>query len=250
MAKKEEKNEITKKEETPIQNIWTNNEDGQQAISIAMAMRHTKIGLYAAVPIICKENDCPYAEGCPLMAQGLSLRGQRCPIEIATIEDLFQRYCTAHQVNPEDPKDAVDLLMIKDLVDTDIGILRCDEKFAIDADYVINNTVGVSEDGVPLTRQELHPLTEYREKLVRRKNHILTNLNSTRKAKNGSKVTIEVSPSEKASQMLNVIDDMKKISEDEKRKELEYKKKYLDEPDSDKEFIDVDPIDLGPEKEE
>lgn len=227
---------------------WTKNPEAVEAINVARRLRNTKHGLYASVPIICKAEACPYAHSCPLLEQGMAPYGEKCPIEIAAIEDLFERYAEQFEIDLDNRKagDTVDLMMIKDLVDADIGLLRCDNKMAWDADYVIENTVGMTEDGEPVTRQELHPLTEYREKLINRKHKTLQLLNATRKDREGTKLTVTADPSVQAAEMLQVKEDMERLMEEEEEAEKDYYRR-LKKMDSD--IIDVEPIDFE-EKED
>lgn len=225
---------------------WTKNPQAVAAIKRAAQLRQTKHGLYAAVPIICKAEGCPYAHSCVLVEEGIAPYGEKCPVEIAAIEDLFQRYCDHFQIEPEknDPRDTVDIMMIKDLIDADIALLRCDNKLAWDADYIIHNTVGVTEEGEAITKQELHPLTEYRDKLIARKHKTLQLLNSTRKDKEGTKIQVTVDPSERAAEMLKVKQDFDKhITEEEERM-----KKYFERTNQ-QDVIDVEPISYEEEVE-
>jgi|GEM_PF-2311727 len=218
---------------------WTQNPEAVQAIEIAKRLRQTKHGMYAAVPIICKAEACPYAEACELQQMGLAPYGEKCPMEIAAIEDLFQRYCHDMKIDPTDPAQQVDAIMVKEVVDLDIAMLRCDKKIAISADYIIENVVGVNEDGEAITRQELHPLTEYKEKLRAQKYKTLSLLNSTRKDKQGSKVHVVLDPSERAAQLIKLKEDMKLIEQQEEDAEKAYYEKMRR---LQKTVIDVEPI--------
>lgn len=229
---------------------WTKNPEAVEAIEIARRLRSTKHGMYAAIPIICKAEACPYAHSCPLLEIDKAPYGEKCPIEIAAIEDLFERYAAQFGIDLEKrkPSDTVDLMMIKDLVDADIAMLRIDNKMAWDADYIISNTVGMTEDGEPISRDELHPLTDYKEKLINRKNKTFQLLNSTRKDKEGTKLTLAADPSIQAAEMLKVKQDMERIQQEEKEAELAYYKKMnLDIPKDD--IIDVEPVDFEEEDE-
>lgn len=228
---------------------WTKNPEAVEAINVAKRLRNTKHGLYASVPIICKAETCPYAHSCPLLEQGIAPYGEKCPIEIAAIEDLFGRYAEQFDIDLENRKasETVDLMMVKDLVDADIGLLRCDNKMAWDADYVINNTVGMTEDGEPITRQELHPLTEYREKLINRKHKTFQLLNSTRKDKEGTKLTVTADPSVKAAEMLQVQKDMEMLQDQEDKAEEEYYSKLNRMNSGNEDIIDIEPVDFEEE---
>jgi hypothetical protein len=218
---------------------WTQNPAAVQAIEIAKRLRQTKHGMYASVPIICKAESCPYAESCELQQMGLAPYGEKCPMEIAAIEDLFQRYCADMNINPEDPRQQVDAVLVKEVVDLDIAMLRCDRKMAISADFIIDNVVGVTEDGEAITRQELHPLTEYKEKLRAQKYKTLSLLNSTRKDKEGSKMQVVFDPSERAAQLLKIKEDMKMIEQQEDEAERAYYEKMRRLKND---IIDVEPI--------
>lgn len=223
---------------------WTQNPAAVEAIEIAKRLRQTKHGMYASVPIICKAEGCPYAESCELQQVGLAPYGEKCPMEIAAIEDLFQRYCSDMNINPEDPRQQVDAIMVKEVVDIDISMLRCDKKMAISADFIIDQVVSVTEEGEAISRQELHPLTEYKEKLRAQKFKTLNLLNSTRKDKEGSKVSVSFDPSERAAQMLKIKQDMLMLDQQEDDAEQEYYKR-MNKTNGD--VIDVEPIILEDE---
>ena len=221
---------------------WTKNPKAVEAIEVAKRMRNTKHGLYANVPIICKADNCPYAHSCPLLEQELAPFGDKCPIEIAAIEDLFSRYLEEIGIDPNDRSKTIDMMLVKDLVDADIGILRCDNKMAWDADYIIDNVIGVSDEGEAITKKELHPLTEFKEKLITRKNKTMQLLNSTRKDKAGDKITLQVDPSERAAEMLKVQKDMVAHFDSEEEAERKFMAKMNKSKES--EIIEVEPIEI------
>lgn len=223
-------------------NEWYSNPEANQALMIAKRLRKTKNGMYAAVPIICRAEGCPYAEACELAKIGIAPFGEKCPMEIAAMEDLFGRYCADLNVDPNDESQQVDAIMIKELVDIDISMLRCDKKMAISADFIIDNVIATNEDDEPITRKELHPLTEYKEKLRAQKYKTLNLLNSTRKDKNGNTLNVALSPSERAAQLISIKNAVVVNSEEEDVAEREYYEKMKRMKNGDSEVIDVQPI--------
>jgi hypothetical protein len=221
---------------------WTRNPEAVQAIEIAKRLRNTKHGMYASVPIICKAESCPYAESCELQQMGLAPFGDKCPMEIAAIEDLFQRYCGDMNIDPSDEAQQVDAIMVKEVVDLDISMLRCDKKMAINADFIIDQVVGMSDDGSPISRQELHPLTEYKEKLRAQKFKTLNLLNSTRKDKEGGKVSVSFDPSQRASEMLKMQTDMVMLEQTEDEAEKAYYQKMDRLAGGGSQVMEVEPI--------
>lgn len=225
---------------------WTLNPDAVAAIDVAKRMRSTKHGLYASVPIICKGRACPYRENCILYKSDMAPVEEKCPIEIAAIEDLYERYCQHFNINPDNPspKDTIDLTMIREMVDIDVTILRCDNKMAIDADFIIQNVVGLTEDSEPITKSELHPVVEYKEKLRSQKFKILQLMNSTRRDKEGTKIHVEVDPSERAAQMIQIQSELARIEQEEDEAE----RKYYERMRGSSTIIDVTPIGFDEEE--
>jgi hypothetical protein len=220
--------------------LWNASDELKEAINVARRLRNTKHGLYASVPIICKGDECPYKENCYFWLNGDAPVSEKCPIEIAAIEDLFERYCKDLNINPEDMKQTVDALMVKELVDIDVALLRCDSKMAINADFIIENVVSVTDSGNAVYRQELHPMLEYKERLRASKYKTLQLLNSTRKDKEGSKIHIELDPSEKAAEMMRLKRDLEIIDVEAEEDEKKYEDKFVK-----KEIISIEPIDYN-----
>jgi hypothetical protein len=127
--------------------------------------------------------------------------------------------------------------MVKEIVDIDISMLRCENKMAISADFIIDNVVGMTDKGTAIFKQELHPLVEYKEKLRSSKNKLLQLLNSTRKDKEGSKIHIELDPSERAAEMMRMQRELQSVDDEtEKEKEAYFKKQ------KDRTVIEIEPI--------
>lgn len=161
----------------PLAEVWGIDAQAVRGLSRANRMVNLRHGFAASVPIICKGDHCPYVETCYLTSVERPKKG-RCPIEIATIISLFERYCTSLEVTA---KDAVDLGLIKELVDIDIQLIRADHKMASDVDFVEKVVAAVDQDGVAHYRPELRKSVEYKERLRKERHRILGLLNSTRK---------------------------------------------------------------------
>lgn len=205
---------------------WNVDEKGIEAIKVAKAMSRTHTGLYANIPIICKGEKCPYAATCGIKAAGMdieTLKGQRCPMEIAEITQKFQWYVTQLEVDPEN---IVDLGMIKELVDIDIMLERADKRMAVEGDFIEMVIVGMDEDGNALRRPEIRKSVDFKERMQKRKDSLLQLLNSTRKDKAGSKLQIEMDPSSYAAQLME-------------------KKQQLDALKQNEGIIDITDIEVG-----
>jgi hypothetical protein len=138
-----------------------------------------RYGILASIPMICKGSKCPFYEACYLDKQNLPVKS-RCPIEIQTLVDRFDRYCNQLKV---DEDNLVDLTLVRELCDIDIQLTRAEMRLAISADFVEDVIVAVDQNGTPHYRPELNKAVEYKDKLRKERHRILELLASTRKQK-------------------------------------------------------------------
>lgn len=198
---------LPSREELPTE--WKVSERGMRALNAALSMAATKHGLYASIPMLCKADDCPYAEVCPLVEMEQAPHGERCPLEIARILKKYNDYTKELQI---DEKNIVDMSLIKDLIDLDIQITRADNKLAIDGDFLQEQVVGISEQtGEAITNPAIHKAVEYKEKLLKKRHDTLQLLHSTRKDKAGDKLTVSLDPSTYAAQLMEKAAKQRKI---------------------------------------
>lgn len=174
-------------------------EKARQALERADSIQTARHGFYASIPIICRGSACPYACTCRLIREDLAPVGERCPVEIAAAQRLFQAYADELEI---DPDSAVDLTLLRELVSLDIAILRCENRLAADADFVQEVAVAVTPRGHVITRPEIHRAAEYKDKLLEKRHRVLQLLNSTRKDKAGTKITVQYDPSTRAAELL------------------------------------------------
>jgi hypothetical protein len=164
----------------PRGDAWQLSEEGRKAKELAGHLSNLRHGFYATIPIRCKADECPYADVCPIFKMGKAPYGEVCPVEAATVEELTKRYIKEFDVNEED---MVDVSMIRNLVDIDISILRCNKKLAIDADIVQDVIVGITEQGQAITQPQINKAYDLQERLLNRREKILTLMQGTRKDK-------------------------------------------------------------------
>jgi hypothetical protein len=190
---------------TDLSSAWNVSPRGRKALDRAVQLRTHQQAFYSAIPIVCKAEECPYAETCQLLDEDLVTVGDKCPLEIAAVEQLFQAYVDELHVD-----NIIDLSLVKELVDLDIGILRCENKLAIDADIIQEINFAITQRGQLITQPAIHKAAEYKDKLLNRRHSILQLLHSTRKDKEGSKLTINYDPSSRAAELLERAEAYKK----------------------------------------
>lgn len=143
-------------------------------------------GMFRSVPIICRENDCPYIDVC-MVAPSNRKKGSRCPMEIATILSRFQQWCEHFDITIIDDviasKDLVDATLIKDLVTIEVQQMRGENKIAINGDFMTTTLLDIDRKCNAYYGSVVSPEAEYLLNLQQKKDKILTQLNATRKDK-------------------------------------------------------------------
>jgi len=165
----------------PLPSTWKLSKAGLESIRLFLGQQRTKHGLYAQIPMVCKGSDCPYAQTCVAVEYGEPPVGERCTREISIIMDRLDRYC--EEMGIEDTG-LVSLSLIKELVDAEIMIERCNSILSSgDAELIEDVVAGVSNKGQEFTRPEIHKAVEMKERWINVRHKALNQLNSTPKDK-------------------------------------------------------------------
>lgn len=153
---------------------------GHAATSMDEVSRHRqsfnlKHGMFANTPMICKGSQCPLSDICDIPIRKRPVF-KRCPIEIATIVELYDRYCEEKGVGP---KDYFAQSQVKDLVNVEVKLMRAAGQLAIAGDFTEDIVFTLDNKGNPYSAPQLHKATEYEEKLLKQKFKLLADLDAT-----------------------------------------------------------------------
>lgn len=191
-------------EKVEFPSAWKLSDAGIAAIKHGVAMNKTKHGMYASIPMLCRGKECAYAEVCPMLQQGFDPTGERCPLEISLILTRFEDYKEEFNVVEDD---FVDMSLIKDLIDYDVQLMRAENKMAMDGDFTEENVVGIDDStGDPIVQKKISNAAEYKDRVIAKRHKVLELMNSTRKDKAGSKLTIQMDPSSYAADLMKQIE--------------------------------------------
>ncbi|MGL4820904.1 MAG: hypothetical protein ACRC5C_13120 [Bacilli bacterium] len=181
---------------------WNVSNEAKGMISQSVEIYNTKHGLYAAIPMVCKGQECPYASVCPLISGGQDPSGSRCPLEIGLILKRYEEYVHEFGVSEGD---VVDMSMIKDLIDYDVQLFRAENKIAMEGDFVEDVIISVTEQGKEITAPQISKAAEYKERIMAKKHKVLQLMHSTRSDKAGDKLTITLDPSSYAAKLMSQV---------------------------------------------
>ena len=167
--------------ERNLSNVWGYSQVGLEAKKAAMAMLSTKTGMYARIPLICKSDNCPYAETCAMLPYNLAPYGEPCPMETAQIDLRYQGYVQDFG----EMSSFTDKNLISDLINHDIMLERCKALLSTEGVLVQEVFAGVTEQGDVYTRPEVSKHWEAYERVQKKRNDIYDLMLATRKNKKG-----------------------------------------------------------------
>lgn len=179
-----------------IQNMWKLPNQHLQAVQKVVAVRNTRHGLFSGVPIVCKGIDCAYVNTC-MVDPADRIIGSRCPQEIASLLTRFEQLCNEFDISEND---AVDMGQVKELVDLEIMMLRCDNKMAYSADIIQKSVKDIAKNGKVLYEYKIDPVAEFKLNLIEKHSKILKDLNGTRDSKKGGNAQLD--PSQAAADLI------------------------------------------------
>lgn len=183
----------------PLNSLWNISQENETVIEKSYNAFGTEFGMYASIPMLCKGSNCVYAELYPELHGDLHQPGERCPVEVAIILSRYEQYKEDLMMDPED---AVDMSILRDVIDYDIQIIRAENKVAVEGDFVKDVVVGISNSGQEIMQEQITQASEYKQKIQAARNKALNLLNSTRKDKAGEKVRMEFDPSSYSKELL------------------------------------------------
>lgn len=181
----EREDAIAKKEgfiQAMSNNFWGHSVVGVEAKKAAMAMLSTKTGLFAKVPIVCKQSDCPYEATCGLLEYDLAPLGEKCPVETAMIETRWNYYMEDYNL---DEASFTDQTLVAELINIDVMLERCKAILSKEQLPITDVVAGMTESGEEYTRPEVSKAYELYERCLNRKDKILDNMLGTRRSQKG-----------------------------------------------------------------
>jgi hypothetical protein len=155
-------------------------EKSQQAYELSKNIKRGQHGLFSNIPIICKVDKCPYRTTCPAFANDLAPQGEPCPVEIATITSLFDRYTKELNIEPDH---ITSIGLLKTVIENDIIIDRCNALLSEDGSIIQDNPVGATPNGTIMYKPEQHVALTIRANANRERTKALSDLNATPKDK-------------------------------------------------------------------
>ena len=202
---------MSKKLVATDKNRWGYSPSGYMSKAlISKHLNSLKNGLYSIYPIPCKKGSCPYGTNCIALQNHIEPPyGEPCVIETNKIEQLIIDYSL--QYKPE-YSSSTDKVMIRELIQLEILMDRCQNLMAQEASPLQEVIAGIAEDGTPYTQPVVSRYYDAWERMSKRKQSLLNDLEGTRRSKR-SKGTEELSDAEIIMSTLGQNEDFMKVEE-------------------------------------
>lgn len=182
-------------------NVFNHSKNGLRAVRSAMQMLSTTTGMYARIPIYCKDEKCPFADNCILYMHGCAPKGEACPLEVAKIDQKLRAYSAQFKLDEGEPEEhATDWALVEEIICMEIYMDRCKSRMALEQDPVQQMIIGQSDDGTPILSPNVSRYVDAYEKFSRKRDRDYELLLATRKSNQKDK------PVAKASDIFELIE--------------------------------------------
>lgn len=190
---------------TDVTSLWNIPSGAIQEMKVHASKIKMTHGMLAAVPLLCKDIDCPYKDVCTISPQHRVV-GQRCPMEAAALITRFQQYCEHFDLSMSTPtpEELIDMSLVNDLVEVEVQMMRASNRIAINGDFISRTIGSVDHKGKVYYEDAIDPAAEYNDRLKEKRWKIYRLLDSTRKDK-ASKGIMGDNPSVKAASLFEKI---------------------------------------------
>lgn len=197
--------------DTTNSNPWNYTKSGW--LSKKLVSKHlnsVKTGLNSIYPIPCKKDQCPYGDSCIALQNNLEPPyGEPCVMETYKIEQLLIGYARDFDI---DSASATDQILIKELVQLDLLMDRCQILMAKEGDVLQNVNMGVTDDGEVYTQPVVSRYLDAYERCSKRRQSLLNEMLGTRHSRKGLK-EVPINEDELLLKVINSVDDFDKVEE-------------------------------------
>ncbi|MHA2380484.1 MAG: hypothetical protein ACXADS_14510 [Candidatus Thorarchaeota archaeon] len=184
-----------------------------EARRIHTHLQKLSTGSTAMVPMYCGGPQCPFALRCPLQQIDKAPIGKQCLIEVQLMKDWIIRYFDEYDV---DPNNFTEIAYINELAEIEILLMRLNMNIAKveNAELVIDQVAGFTNDGTPIVQKMLSPFMELKDRLQSRRSKVIKLMVGDRQEKYKKeaalKVKLDQDPSSKMATMRGKLENLQR----------------------------------------
>ena len=179
--------------------------------------RTSTFGVNNTLPLVCQDEECPFASICTFHKMGIAPKGERCPDEILYLEAMVPQLIKDMGVDMEN---YLEVNMVQEYAATLLDERRARNMIAMEGDVKEVASAVVQSTGTVLYQEQLTPYVDIKEKASRRLSLLRKELLATREQRAKYKLTDDSDPSTRAAEMREKFEKLR-IREDSNKKLLE-----------------------------
>jgi hypothetical protein len=187
----------------------------EQAHRVSGHLRKLSTGATAMTPMYCGGDHCPFSSRCPLHTIGKAPLGKQCLIETELMKEFIIRAIEEYDI---DPANFTEVGFVNELAEIEILLMRLNMSISKpeNAELVIDQTVGVGQDGTPLIQKQLSPFMEQKERLYARRARVIKLMVGDRQEKYKKeaalKIKLDQDPSSRMAATRKKLDELKSLN--------------------------------------
>lgn len=161
--------------------------DDETREKIQQRLRLLSRGISFTGVLNCKGHKaCPYRDGCPFI--GLEPKGEKCPMEMASLDRMFDAYFQSLGI---DGQDAAEITQLQSLLDLELKIMRANAQLSEDG--MEQSTYKQGQDGSTFVEKKQHHLLKTLETLHNQKMKMLKSFKATRESRDVERDVFDLS---------------------------------------------------------
>jgi len=165
---------------------------------------------------ICSKKTCLYKTRCFLFTADKCPEGRECVHENKVLGHAMGQYLQSLEV---DTDNYPEMVMVNQLVEFELMEYRCNAILSFThRDLKMITVIGLDEQGIPITKEDISYAFQIKERVLKQKMQILTELAATRKEKWKRQAALKEAKDGPA----KVISNMKKQLKEKREKEVDY----------------------------
>lgn len=154
----------------------------EEAKQVRNTMLHLSTGTTASMPVTCTPA-CPWKARCVYEKLGKAPYGRQCLVELNIMKNAQMRYLEEYDV---DPLNYTEWTMVNQLAEIEVMLWRINQNLVEDpqeASGVVEQTVGIDNQGNAITQKQISQFYELQDKLYNRKDKLVKRLVGDRQEK-------------------------------------------------------------------
>lgn len=167
------------KEREQIKSAFNLSDEDIKKIEESRKLFSTKFGIMSRIPLICQGPNCMFASSC-MYKDDEAILGKKCPVEIGILSSFFDAYIESLGI---DTMNISELSLVRDLVDIEIKLMRCQEAFSASGTFEQDVKQALEDGTEVVVEKRLAIHVKYAEMLKKEKAKILEMLVATREKK-------------------------------------------------------------------